>query len=53
MTSDEISSTSEEIAGTASDLANTVSDLKELGQRVVVDLQQTDEILGFHPQGSG
>ncbi|MEK4327779.1 methyl-accepting chemotaxis protein [Paenibacillus sp. FSL R7-0312] len=47
VTSDEISSTSEEIAGTASDLANTVSDLKELGQRVVVDLQQTDEILDF------
>ncbi|WNS44621.1 methyl-accepting chemotaxis protein [Paenibacillus sp. MMS20-IR301] len=47
VTSEEISSTSEEIAGTASDLANTVNDLKELGQRVVTDLQQTDEILEF------
>ncbi|MEK3836697.1 methyl-accepting chemotaxis protein [Paenibacillus sp. FSL M7-0896] len=47
VTSDEISSTSVEIAGTASDLANTVGDLKELGQKVVEDLQQTDEILDF------
>lgn len=47
VTSDEISSTSVEIAGTASELAGTVSDLKELGQKVVEDLQQTDEILDF------
>ncbi|MEK3792791.1 methyl-accepting chemotaxis protein [Paenibacillus sp. FSL R7-0204] len=47
VTSDEISSTSVEIAGTASDLANTARDLKELGQKVVEDLQQTDEILDF------
>lgn len=47
VTSEEISSTSEEIADTASVLANTVSDLKLLGQRVVEELQQTDEILDF------
>ncbi|NQX46014.1 hypothetical protein HQN87_11790 [Paenibacillus tritici] len=47
VTSDEISSTSVEIAGTASELANTVGDLKVLGQKVVEDLQQTDEILDF------
>lgn len=47
VTSDELSSTSVEIAGTASELAGTVSGLKELGQKVVEDLQQTDEILDF------
>lgn len=47
VTSEQISSTSEEIAETASDLANTVGELKQLGQRVVQELQQTDEILEF------
>ncbi|WP_379130682.1 methyl-accepting chemotaxis protein [Paenibacillus sp. sgz500958] len=47
VTSEEINSTSVEIATTASDLASIISDVKALGQKVVGELQKTDEILEF------
>ncbi|MGD8190914.1 methyl-accepting chemotaxis protein [Brevibacillus ginsengisoli] len=46
-TFEEINGSTEEIANTASELANKVSNLKSVGQKVVEELQKTDEILGF------
>lgn len=46
-TSQEMAATSEELAATAATLSNTLNDLKELGQSVMDEIKQTDEILKF------
>jgi len=46
-TSQEMTATSEELAATAATLSNTLNDLKELGQGVIAEIKQTDEILKF------
>jgi hypothetical protein len=46
-TSQEMTATAEELAATAANLSDTLNNLKELGQGVITEIKQTDEILKF------
>lgn len=46
-TSEQLSATSGELAGTATQLANDLVDIRTSGERVLGDIQKTDDILRF------